>query len=715
MSKPLLSIGIIFKNEIRCLERCLKSLQPLRDAIPCELVMADTGSDDGSREVAERYADILFDFPWVNDFAAARNAVMARCSGKWYLTVDADEWLDEDFSQLTKFLSESHPKIGGCSLIQRNYSAFDSQEKYSDFLAVRMARMSTGERYHGAIHEVLRLPPEVVFVLSKTVLHHDGYVGLGGKQGEGKRKRNMELLRVELEKNPNDVRIRVLCMESSSGDPDHEHYVRLALEGLKQKMPGWQSFGPVILRNAVNWAIKDAKEEMDGFAEDARTMFPNSIITRLDVEYQICTTYFNGQNYERALPAGEAYLRGIADYHAGRCDLSDMMFSTLQSTAPMRESHVGLIVAESYFQTGEFQKAMERLTAVELEKLHEADFKTYVGIMLNLQAQSGQELSGQLLKLWDYVEALDEKDPARKQWMDALSTAGGKVFPPHYRDGEAKKGFRHAYTLFLPLVGKSEMGTAARVLEAADTKEMETLLGDVRNWKKFPIHVLAHAIKRGARFPLPDRPMNIENMDALATRLAQNTGSLYLLVEQSMERGLPDNIQEFIWVRGLVLAGVRKFAWGGENADAEQGMALMYAFAEVERKYLPLCYAQETLREETLFLFPPVHRFGFYCARAFDALAQGDAAEYVRLLRAGLTVCETANGMVEFLLEHTPELHAPEPSAELQALAEQIRAVLANFAPDDPAVAALKQSEAYQKVAYLIEGASVPVVGGLLQ
>ena len=59
MPKPFLSIGIIFKNEIRCLERCVKSLAPLREAVPCELVMADTGSNDGSREVAEQYADIL--------------------------------------------------------------------------------------------------------------------------------------------------------------------------------------------------------------------------------------------------------------------------------------------------------------------------------------------------------------------------------------------------------------------------------------------------------------------------------------------------------------------------------------------------------------------------------------------------------------------------------------------------------------------------------
>ena len=104
--ETILIIGIIFKNEIRCLERCVKSLQPLRDAIPCQLVMADTGSNDGSREVAEQYADICFDFPWINDFAAARNAVLDRCTGGWFMWLDADEWLDSDVSELLGFLKQ---------------------------------------------------------------------------------------------------------------------------------------------------------------------------------------------------------------------------------------------------------------------------------------------------------------------------------------------------------------------------------------------------------------------------------------------------------------------------------------------------------------------------------------------------------------------------------------------------------------------------------
>lgn len=139
-------------------------------------------------------------------------------------------------------------------------------------------------------------------------------------------------------------------------------------------------------------------------------------------------------------------------------------------------------------------------------------------------------------------------------------------------------------------------------------------------------------------------------------------------------------------------------------------------FAQVEQEFLPLCYAPEALEEEHLFLLPPLHRFGWYCVQAFNALDGGDAVACVRLLHEGLETYKGTKPMVELLLEHTPELQTqPEPSTELLALADQIRTVLANFTPDDPAVAALKQSETYQKVAYLIEGASVPIAGGLLQ
>ena len=63
--------------------------------------------------------------------------------------------------------------------------------------------------------------------------------------------------------------------------------------------------------------------------------------------------------------------------------------------------------------------------------------------------------------------------------------------------------------------------------------------------------------------------------------------------------------------------------------------------------------------------------------------------------------------LVDFLLENTPELQAPpeSPAPELLELAEKVRALLAQYDPADPAVAVLKASPAYQKVAHLIESA----------
>ncbi|EKC72033.1 glycosyl transferase, group 2 family protein, partial [human gut metagenome] len=41
--------------------------------IPCELIIVDTGSTDRTKEIALKYTDKVYDFEWINDFAAARN------------------------------------------------------------------------------------------------------------------------------------------------------------------------------------------------------------------------------------------------------------------------------------------------------------------------------------------------------------------------------------------------------------------------------------------------------------------------------------------------------------------------------------------------------------------------------------------------------------------------------------------------------------------
>lgn len=84
-----LSVSMIVRDEESCLEKCLRSVIGAD-----ELVVVDTGSKDRTKEIASMFAARVFDFPWVDDFAKARNYSLQQCTGDWIMVVDADEELE---------------------------------------------------------------------------------------------------------------------------------------------------------------------------------------------------------------------------------------------------------------------------------------------------------------------------------------------------------------------------------------------------------------------------------------------------------------------------------------------------------------------------------------------------------------------------------------------------------------------------------------------
>lgn len=68
---------------------CLASVRGAVD----EIVVVDTGSADGSVAIARAAGARVFDVPWCDDFAFARNASLAQATGDWVLVLDADERL----------------------------------------------------------------------------------------------------------------------------------------------------------------------------------------------------------------------------------------------------------------------------------------------------------------------------------------------------------------------------------------------------------------------------------------------------------------------------------------------------------------------------------------------------------------------------------------------------------------------------------------------
>ena len=85
------SLCMIVKNEEDVLERCLNSVSDLVD----EIVIVDTGSTDRTKEIAARFTRLVLEFPWRDDFAAARNESFAHASMDYCMWLDADDVLLE--------------------------------------------------------------------------------------------------------------------------------------------------------------------------------------------------------------------------------------------------------------------------------------------------------------------------------------------------------------------------------------------------------------------------------------------------------------------------------------------------------------------------------------------------------------------------------------------------------------------------------------------
>ncbi|MEE3481831.1 MAG: glycosyltransferase [Lachnospiraceae bacterium] len=196
MGDILLTISLLTGGTRPELTKCIRSLDHLRAALPCELIITDTGCDKAHRELIESEADRVLDFTWVNDFAAARNVSLEAARGQWYLYLDDDEWFEGTAEIEHFFKSGEYKDAQRAGYRQRNYSDM-SGVKYEDTYVGRMTAMLPGIHFHGKIHEFLDTPAYTdggECPLLNDFVHHYGYVqGLSGT-GQNRQARNIPLL-----------------------------------------------------------------------------------------------------------------------------------------------------------------------------------------------------------------------------------------------------------------------------------------------------------------------------------------------------------------------------------------------------------------------------------------------------------------------------------------------------------------------------------------
>ena len=160
------SLCMIVKNEEDVLERCLASAAPLAD----EIIIVDTGSTDATKEIAAKYTVKVFDYPWQNDFAAARNYSFAQASMEYCLWLDADDMIPEKEAEKFLQLKQTLPDHTNTVMMKYHYASDAYGNPTQTFFRERLIRNIPELRWQGFIHEYIQPFGNVIYA-DIAILH----------------------------------------------------------------------------------------------------------------------------------------------------------------------------------------------------------------------------------------------------------------------------------------------------------------------------------------------------------------------------------------------------------------------------------------------------------------------------------------------------------------------------------------------------------------
>lgn len=194
---------MIVRNEADSLAECLASVQGFVQ----EMVVVDTGSEDGTVSIAKAAGAIVHHLPWPGDFAAARNSALEWCSGDWVLVLDGDEQLQpEAMEPLRAAMVE--PDVLLITLLRQECGALQSPYSSVSRLFRRHPAITWSRPYHSLVDDSVetlraREPQWRVVQCPVPALLHQGYrperLRLGNKA-----KRLREAMEAELRRDPAD-------------------------------------------------------------------------------------------------------------------------------------------------------------------------------------------------------------------------------------------------------------------------------------------------------------------------------------------------------------------------------------------------------------------------------------------------------------------------------------------------------------------------------
>jgi tetratricopeptide (TPR) repeat protein len=201
VGKGRVSLCIIVKNEEANIGACLDCAADICD----EVIVLDTGSTDRTRDIARDKGAKVFDFPWIDHFAAARNACLEHATGDWIFWLDADDRLDEANRDKLRRLFVSLP-AGNVAYSMKCHCLPDPHSRTATTVDhIRLFRNHPRIRWRYRVHEqilgaVRESGGEVLW--ADIVIQHTGYTDAALRRR--KSARDLRLLEMERRDQPHD-------------------------------------------------------------------------------------------------------------------------------------------------------------------------------------------------------------------------------------------------------------------------------------------------------------------------------------------------------------------------------------------------------------------------------------------------------------------------------------------------------------------------------
>jgi glycosyltransferase involved in cell wall biosynthesis len=240
-----ISLCMIVRNEEKHLDRCLNSVAGLVD----EIIIIDTGSTDSTKVIAAKHKAKIYDFPWINDFAAARNFGLEKASGLWILVLDADEYLETSTaSELQKIVN--CPDTADVYLLPLKNIMAPIPGEWQTSLVLRLFKNQPDLIFRGKIHEHVIVPAAKRAELAEKgpVIIHSGYTD---ELRAEKNARNLQMLQDVITSEPTNpyYHFYISTEYINSGNLEKaEKHILFALQSIPEEV---LLFRTAVVKNTV--------------------------------------------------------------------------------------------------------------------------------------------------------------------------------------------------------------------------------------------------------------------------------------------------------------------------------------------------------------------------------------------------------------------------------------------------------------------------------